>query len=363
MASLAPCASRVPPLASNHPPRGTKRNTVKPLTIDKLTLLVLSLALALFASSVFAAREIRGFTLTVSDLDKSVAFYEQALGFSKVSEQLVSDREFDALTGVFGTRVRSARLRLGEESIELEQYVAPEGQPVPIDGRSNDLWFQHFAVVVSDMDKAYAHVASFGVRSISSAPQTIPESNKAAAGVKAYKFRDPDGHPLELLYFPPDKGAARWQDKSRLFLGIDHSAIAVSDTERAARFWRDLVGLKVAGGSLNSGVTQEQLDNAFGAVVRITGLRPEAEQSPGLEFLQYLTPSGGRPAPIGLRANDLVATRTVVAVDDLQGLEDKLQAANVTFVSPRIVGVRGMSWSRGLMVKDPDGHVVLLVQP
>jgi len=336
---------------------------MKPLTVDRLTLLVLSIALALFASTVFAAREIRGFTLTVSDLDKSVAFYQHALGFTKVSEQVVSDRDLDYLTGVFGTRVRSARLQLGQEFVELEQYVAPKGEPIPVDSRSNDLWFQHFAVVVSDMDKAYAHVASFGVSSISSAPQTIPASNRAAAGIKAYKFRDPDGHPLELLYFPPDKGRARWQDKSRLFLGIDHSAIAVSDTGRSTGFWSDLVGLKVAGGSVNTGTTQEQLDNAFGAVVRITGLRPQVEESPGLEFLQYLTPSGGRPAPLDLRPNDLVATRTVVEVEDLPALADKLQAANVTFISPRVVEVRGMPWSKGLMVKDPDGHAVLLVEP
>jgi catechol 2,3-dioxygenase-like lactoylglutathione lyase family enzyme len=336
---------------------------MKPLTVDRLTLLVLSIALALFASTVFAAREIRGFTLTVSDLDKSVAFYEQALGFTKVSEQIVSDRDVDYLTGVFGTRIRSARLQLGQEFVELEQYVAPKGEPVPVDSRSNDLWFQHFAVVVSDMDKAYAHVGGFGVPSISSAPQTIPASNQAAAGIKAYKFRDPDGHPLELLYFPPDKGRARWQDKSRLFLGIDHSAIAVADTERSTGFWRDLVGLKVAGGSLNTGATQEQLDNAFGAVVRITGLRPRVDESPGLEFLQYLTPTGGRPAPLGLRPNDLAATRTVVEVDDLQALADRLQAHNVTFISPRVVEVRGMPWSKGLMVKDPDGHAVLLVEP
>jgi catechol 2,3-dioxygenase-like lactoylglutathione lyase family enzyme len=336
---------------------------MKRTTIDRLTLLALCIVLAVFASTVFAAREIRGFTLTVADLDRSVAFYEQALGFTKVHEEVVSSRDLDMLTGIFGTRVRVARLRLGQEFVELEQYVAPPGTPIPVDSRSNDLWFQHFAVVVSDMDKAYARVASFGVPSISSAPQTIPASNRAAAGIKAYKFRDPDGHPLELLYFPPDKGRARWQDKSRLFLGIDHSAIAVSNTERSTGFWRDLVGLKVAGGSLNTGETQEQLDNAFGAVVRITGLRPQLEESPGLEFLQYLTPAGGRLVPLGQRPNDVAATRTVVEVEDLATLTDKLQAANVAFISPRVVQVRGMPWSKGLMVKDPDGHAVLLVQP
>jgi catechol 2,3-dioxygenase-like lactoylglutathione lyase family enzyme len=331
--------------------------------IDTLMLWLLAAALALVASTVFAAREIRGFALTVSDLDRAVTFYERALGFRKVGERTVAGPEHDALTGIFGTRVRTARLQLGDEFVELEQYVAPAGQPIPLDSRSNDLWFQHFAVVVSDMEKAYEHVRGFGVQSISSAPQTIPASNRAAAGIKAYKFKDPDGHPLELLYFPADKGRAKWQDKSRLFLGIDHSAITVADTQRSTGFWRDLVGLAVAGGSLNSGATQEQLDNAFGAVVRITGLKPERDTSPGLEFLQYLTPSGGRPAPIGLRANDLVATRTVVEVDDLAALADKLQAQQVSFISPQPVSVSGMPWRKGLMVRDPDGHPVLLVEP
>ena len=56
-----------------------------------------------------------------------------------------------------------------------------------------------------------------------------------------------------------------------------------------------------AGGSVNSGPTQEQLDNAFGAVVRITGLRPQRPQGPGLEFLHYLT---FREAEIRQRALD-----------------------------------------------------------
>ena len=195
----------------------------------------LALSLSLLASTVFAgAREIRGFALTVSNLDSAVAFYQKALGFKKVGERIVADRNYDYLTGVFGTRVRSATLQLGDERIELEQYLAPGGQPIPVDSRSNDLWFQHFAVVVSDMERAYEHLRAFPIQSISSAPQTIPESNKAAAGIKAYKFKDPDGHPLELLWFPPDKGKAKWQSADgRLFLGIDHSAIGISSTERS----------------------------------------------------------------------------------------------------------------------------------
>lgn len=329
--------------------------------INRAGLLML---LLVWSSLGLAANEIRGFVLTVSDLDRAVAFYEQALSFRKVSERVVSDPGNDRLVGVFGTRVRSARLQLGEEFIELEQYVAPAGQAVAPDSRSTDLWFQHFAIVVADMDRAWAHLQAFPIRPISSAPQTIPASNVAAAGIKAVKFRDPDGHPLELLWFPRGKGNAKWQDASgRLFLGIDHSAITIDDTQRSSAFWRDLVGLRVAGGSLNSGPTQEQLDNAFGAVVRITGLRPQRDVGPGLEFLQYLTPAGGRAASTPLRPNDVAATRTVVEVDDVEALAHRMQTAGVRFVSPAPTQVSGAPWSKGLIVHDPDGHLVLLVQP
>jgi catechol 2,3-dioxygenase-like lactoylglutathione lyase family enzyme len=212
-----------------------------------------------------AALEIKGFVLTVSDLDRSVRFYEKALNFNKVSERVLADRDYDYLTGVYGSRLRVATLQLGNESIELQEYLPPGGNPIPVDSRANGAWFQHFAVVVSDMERAYEHLQRIPFQAISGAPQTIPASNSAAAGVKAFKFKDPDGHPLELLYLPADKGRAKWhRHDGRLFLGVDHSAITVTSTEKSAAFYRDLLGLSIAGGSLNSGSTQEQLDNAFG---------------------------------------------------------------------------------------------------
>jgi len=321
-------------------------------------LFALATLLWLAASSVFArALEVRSIVLSVSDLDRSVAFYESALGFSKVSERLIDDRSRDDATGISGARVRSATLRLGDESIELEQYLSPAGRAIPPDSRANDLWFQHFAVVVGDMDRAHAHLSRFAARAISSAPQTIPASNTAAAGIRAFKFRDPDGHPLELLQFPPGKGNPKWQAASdRLFLGIDHTAITVADTERSLVFYRDLLGLRVSGASLNSGPTQEQLDDAPGALVRVTGLRPDENAGPGLEFLQYLTPAGGRPAPADLRPGDLAHARVVLQVDDLERIADQL-ARRLSF---DIVGLG--AGERGLLVTDPDGHAVMLVE-
>ena len=51
--------------------------------------------------------------------------------------------------------MRVVRMKLGDEFIELTEYLAPRGRAFPIDSRSNDRWFQHVAIIVSDMDKAY----------------------------------------------------------------------------------------------------------------------------------------------------------------------------------------------------------------
>jgi len=227
--------------------------------------------------------------VTVSDMDRALDFYTTVLTFEKVSDVEVAGDEYEHLYGVFGLRIRVVRLKLGEEFIELTDYLAPEGRPIPADMRSNDKWFQHIAIVVGDMDKAYQRLHEFKVQHASTGPQRIPDWNKGAAGIRAFYFRDPDGHHLEVIYFPAGKGDARWQRaEGKLFLGIDHTAIVVSNTEESLKFYRDVLGLKVAGESENYGTEQEHLNNVFGARLHISGLR--APQGPGIEFLEYLAP-------------------------------------------------------------------------
>ena len=92
--------------------------------------------------------------ITVSDMDRAVDFYSK-LTFERVSDVEIDGDAFEHLQGVFGLSVRIVRMRLGDESIELLQFLAPKGRPIPVDSRSNDLWFQHIAIIVSDMDRAY----------------------------------------------------------------------------------------------------------------------------------------------------------------------------------------------------------------
>ena len=328
-------------------------------------LLLVSLAVVLAASAAETQSPklaVESIGMTVSDMDRAVEFYS-ALTFQKVSDLEVFGDEFEHLEGVFGARMRVVRMQLGNAYLDLTQYLAPPGRPIPPDSRSNDLWFQHIAIVVRDMDQAFEKLRSLKVQFVSTGPQTLPPSIKAAAGIKAFYFRDPDGHNLEVIYFPLGKGDPRWQEKSdKVFLGIDHTAIGISGTDASLKFYRDLLGLRKAGESENFGTEQEHLNQVFGAHLRITGMC--AASGPGIEFLEYLTPRDGRARPPDVRANDIVHWQTMIATDDLDLLAKKLRDAGVRFISTGVVVMpKGKAgFAKGALVSDPDGHSVLLVQ-
>ena len=78
---------------------------------------------------------------TVSDIDRAVDFYTHVLAFEKVSDDELSGDGYERLQGVFGPHVRIVRMRLGDEFIELAEYLAPRGRVIPGDSRSNDQSF------------------------------------------------------------------------------------------------------------------------------------------------------------------------------------------------------------------------------
>jgi catechol 2,3-dioxygenase-like lactoylglutathione lyase family enzyme len=302
-------------------------------------------------------------SITVSDMDRSLAFYEDVLTFEKISEVEVEGDAYERLMGVFGLRMRVARLRLGDEHIELIEVMTPQGRPIPADSRSNDGWFQHVAIIVSDMGRAFAWLRQHDVTYASPAPQRLPDWNPNAGGIEAFYFKDPDDNTLEILAFPPDKGDARWHAPTdALFLGIDHTAIVVADTDASLAFWRDRLGMQVVGESENFGPEQERLNNVFGARLRITALR--AVEGIGVELLEYLAPRDGRPFPADTKASDLWHWQINMRAADADQAADALRAGLTRFVSPGVTQLPDdrLGFTRGLMASDPDGHALLLVE-
>ncbi|MEB3277158.1 MAG: VOC family protein [Cyanobacteriota bacterium] len=320
---------------------------------------------------------------TCRDLEPTAQFYVDQLGFSRGAGWQLEGCRYATLLGLPQAALKLMRLHLGAECLELMQVLDPgpgqrQGHPIPADSRSCDLWFQHICMVCRDLDGAISQLQpalqSGRAQAVSTAAQTLPPWNTAAAGIRAYKFRDPEGHNLELLQFPPDKGDARWHqangsasgnpEPQPMNLGIDHSAISVASTETSCRFYDQLLGLRLGGDGINSGPTQDGLDGLSDTQVRITGHR--CPLGAGIECLNYLPPNRGRAMPTDLGAQDLAHWQIRLQLDDLNAVVDQIEPFGGRLISPGIVDLgeegKALGFARALQVADPDGHRLQLVE-
>ncbi len=315
-------------------------------------------------------------SFSCADAEVCAAFFCSELGFRRL-DAITPGPGYASLIGLPGAQLKLVRLALGHERLELLEVQAlasgqRAGRPFPPDSRSTDLWFQHICIVVRDLEQASAPlrqaIASGTLQAISAAPQRLPASNPAAAGIEAFKLHSPEGHCLELLAFPPDKGDPRWHVPASLFLGIDHSAIGVADSERSCRFYNQLLGLHPGGDGINEGAEQDQLDGLSGTRVRITSHR--CPSGAGIECLDYRTPAGGRPMPADLAPQDRAhgQLRLVVGQEaaQLETIAAALEPHGGRLLSPGVVTLsapeaRALGFRAGLQVSDPDGHRLQLV--
>lgn len=255
-----------------------------------------------------------GFRLVTAAPDRLADFY-RAIGFDIGGRSTISAPEM-ALLGLEGGGARRA-MRLGPNLVDLDAFDLA-GAPYPARAKACDLCFQHLALVTDDAGVAWRVARDAGATPISrTGPVQLPES---AGGVIAIKFRDPEGHPLEFIQFPPGANAD-WSGKG--LMGIDHSAICVAGVAASERFYVGQ-GLGVGKRSLNSGPTQAALDGVGAVEVEVVPMNPPTH-SPHVELLGYRRPTSGASA--WLAPNDVAATRIV--------------------------------WrsSRETLLRDPDGHL------
>jgi catechol 2,3-dioxygenase-like lactoylglutathione lyase family enzyme len=217
--------------------------------------------------------------LVSADPEALAVFFTAALGFTRVTSTrpLVDRRTTSGATIV--------PLRLGAQAVDLVGFDRP-GRPYPDAVPGWSPLFQHIALVVSDMAAAHARLAACpGWRPISTAgPERLPA---ASGGVSAFKFRDPEGHPLEFLAFPASGIPEIWRRAGPdSCLGIDHSALSVTDTAASLAFYAGL-GFSVGARSLNVGPEQARLDGVADPHVTVTSLTPPGAPTPHVELLDY----------------------------------------------------------------------------
>jgi catechol 2,3-dioxygenase-like lactoylglutathione lyase family enzyme len=274
------------------------------------------------------ALELLRISLTVRDLAAAGRFYEDALGFACVGQAGAADPAIVTLLGA--AAIRTMLMRRGNQFLELAAFDPP-GAAYPPGSHSNDAWFQHCALATADIAAAYVRLNRYSYVAISrDGPRPLPD------GSIAFKFRDPEGHPLELIQLPnPDPMTAE---------GIDHSAIVVADAERGIAFYADVLNMRVRARQVNKGLAQDSLDALAGAEVDIVNLAP-ARPAPHVELLGYRKPQGRVAAR--MRPADIAASRMVLAVEHL---------------ADDVGGVVSRDGARAALIHDPDGHALLLLE-
>jgi len=292
------------------------------------------------------ARAVGGVAIPVTDMERSIAFYSTVLFFEKVSDVQTDGPEIESLFGASGGRIRVVTMRLGSEQIELVDYGVrrPIAARAPASAHSSE----HIAIAVNDLDQALLWLRRNHVTETAAEPDS-------AGGVRAVSIEDPDGHALEILQFQAGKGDARWQRPSdRVFLGIDHAAIVVGDTETSLRFYRDLLGLRVVGESESAGTEQEILSDGPDGRPRVTTLR--AAKGPAIQLLEYHERKDLRSSPRDV-GDDRASWRTVLMTADASGAAGKLANASGA-ARPAVVSLADapLGFRRGFATEDPDGN-------
>lgn len=152
-----------------------------------------------------SAMHIRGAdhtSYTVSDLERSLAFYVDILGCEVLWQREITNRYFSQIVGFPDCQVRAAHLRIpgSEHRIELFEYVSPRGTRADI--RVNNAGSSHISFLVDDLEAAYGELRSRGVQFLS--PPVAIDAG-ANAGGRAVYILDPDGITMELFQAAPER--------------------------------------------------------------------------------------------------------------------------------------------------------------
>jgi glyoxylase I family protein len=142
--------------------------------------------------------------ITVPNLERSLAFWRDVLGFELSHTAHQTGELAKEITGVAGAEIKLAVLTApGGHKIELLQYLAPPDRKKHVDIRPCDVGSVHVALLVDDLNAVLTTIAASGWKAAGKA-QTLKTGPNA--GKRVVYVRDPDGTTIEFMQPPADKG-------------------------------------------------------------------------------------------------------------------------------------------------------------
>ncbi|MCL5108781.1 MAG: VOC family protein [Chloroflexi bacterium] len=133
-------------------------------------------------------------SFTVSDMDRSLAFFRDLLGMELISDRIAGPEFAGKVTGIPGAELRVVYVQAAGYKLELIQYLKQQGEK--LEPRTNRPGAVHLCFSVDDVDATYAGLVARGVK-VQAPPQVIPGGpNKDGRGIYCL---DPDGITLEFI--------------------------------------------------------------------------------------------------------------------------------------------------------------------
>jgi catechol 2,3-dioxygenase-like lactoylglutathione lyase family enzyme len=138
--------------------------------------------------------------ITVSNLERSLAFWRDVLGFEPSHTAHQTDEMASEITGVAGAEIKLAVVKAPDgHKIELLEYLAPPERKQHIDLRPCDVGSVHVALIVDDLDAILSAINASGWKAAGK-PQTLQSGPNA--GKRVVYVRDPDGTTIEFMQQP-----------------------------------------------------------------------------------------------------------------------------------------------------------------
>src|SRR5215475_2480666 len=338
---------------------------IKALLIAVLGVLLLPGAIRKSAAQGPAPAEVTGLIgyMVVPDaLEKSVEFYHNLLGLQQPGGDPRAKLKWYGvvpfLTDMYGVRgnARNFTLQVPGAEFGVEPMQWSESRGKPLQPRLQDPGASQLILTVHDIDELLGFLTKGGVRVVTTGgkPLRLNNSQGKARGVVVQDFH---GYYVRLIQpdVLPPLGGANGAGPPGYIIGGE-VAITVQDTEKAAQFYRDVLGLKVA---LGDGFSSDPNELAALGLKGSVQYRDSIVMFPGKSQLHLVEFKGIERKPIHPGIVDQNAVVLRVGVRGIDDLYNKIKSAQV-----HIVSVSGGVYLNGptkwLMVRDPDN---IYVQP
>ena len=138
--------------------------------------------------------------ITVSNLERSLDFWQNVLGFEFSHRAHQTSKMASEITGVAGAEIKLAVVKApGGHKIELLEYLAPPDRKQHVDLRPCDVGSVHIAFTVDNLDAVLQKITASGWK-VAGKPQTLKSGPNA--GKRVVYVRDPEGTTIEFMQLP-----------------------------------------------------------------------------------------------------------------------------------------------------------------